>query len=56
MPEDDPTPNNPLGPYFPSEVPTVPGNERKWVALLVAAMLLALLLGQLLRLLIAVFG
>ncbi|MFB6161019.1 MAG: hypothetical protein ABEJ61_07560 [Haloferacaceae archaeon] len=37
----DPTPRNPLAPYYPSEVPGVPGEGRGWFAVLLAAMLLA---------------
>jgi hypothetical protein len=37
MTDRDPTPKNPLSPYYPSEVPDVPGNGRAWVALLLAA-------------------
>ncbi|MFB6282041.1 MAG: hypothetical protein ABEH40_08480 [Haloferacaceae archaeon] len=39
---DDPDPRNPLGPYYPSELPDVPANGRRWVAVLLSA---ALLLG-----------
>ena len=54
MPEDDPEPNDPLGPYYPAELPQVPANGRPWVAILVAALFLALLIGKLLQLLAAV--
>ena len=27
---------NPLGPYYPSEVPRIPGEGRRWLGLLVA--------------------
>ena len=40
MPRDDEEPNNPLSPYYPSEVPDVPANGRTWFALFLAAMLL----------------
>ncbi|MFB6196616.1 MAG: hypothetical protein ABEI80_10625 [Haloplanus sp.] len=40
MPDGDPRPNDPLSPYYPSEVPDVPGDGRTWVALLLAATLL----------------
>jgi hypothetical protein len=40
MPDRDPEPNNPLSPYFPSEVPPLPGTGRRWVALLLVAVLL----------------
>ncbi len=32
--------NNPLSPYYPSETPSVPGNGRKWFAILMTAMFL----------------
>ncbi|MFB6123912.1 MAG: hypothetical protein ABEJ78_10700 [Haloferacaceae archaeon] len=35
-----PDPNDPLSPYFPAETPDVPGNGRKWAALLLALLLL----------------
>ena len=54
MPEDGPDLNNPLGPYFPSRVPPIPGDTRRWVAVLVAGPFLALLLGKLVQLLAAV--
>lgn len=40
MPSGDPRPNNPLSPYFPAEVPPVPGNGRQWFALIMVMMLL----------------
>ncbi len=40
MTERDPEPNNPLSPYFPSEVPPLAGSGRRWVALLLMAVLL----------------
>lgn len=40
MTDSDPKPNEPLSPYFPSEVPDVPGNGRRWFAVLFAAMFL----------------
>lgn len=40
MAGDDPEPNDPLSPYSPSEVPDVPGNGRRWVAILLALMML----------------
>jgi hypothetical protein len=40
MTDDTPDPNEPLSPYYPSEVPDVPGNGRKWVALLVSLLIL----------------
>lgn len=33
--------NSPLSPYYPSETPDVPGEGRRWTALLLAALLLA---------------
>lgn len=35
MTDGDPRPNNPLSPYYPSDVPDVPGNGRTWFALLI---------------------
>jgi hypothetical protein len=37
----DPDPRNPFAPYYPAEVPDLPGEGRTWVALLVTATLLA---------------
>ena len=34
MTTDDPDPNNPLAPYYPSEVPSLPTPGRRWVAIL----------------------
>lgn len=48
MADGDPEPNNPLSPYFPSETPGVPGNGRKWFAVLLA---LTILLGSAYRVL-----
>lgn len=42
MGDGGPEPRNPLAPYYPSEVPDVPGNGRRWVAVLLS---LAVLLG-----------
>lgn len=39
MAESDPEPNNPLSPYYPSEVPDVPGNGRRWFAILLTIIL-----------------
>ncbi|MFB6191813.1 MAG: hypothetical protein ABEI11_00650 [Haloarculaceae archaeon] len=36
----DPKPKNPLEPYYPSEVPDIPGNGRTWFAVLLSALLL----------------
>lgn len=38
---DDPEPNDPLSPYYPSELPDLSGNGRKWVAVLLASLFLA---------------
>jgi hypothetical protein len=40
MTDRDPAPKNPLSPYYPSDVPDVPGDGRKWFAILLSAMLL----------------
>ncbi|SEG67096.1 hypothetical protein [Halobellus limi] len=40
MARSDEEPNNPLSPYYPSEIPDVPANGRTWFAILLAAMLL----------------
>ena len=40
MPGDDGPRKNPLSPYYPSEVPDVPGDGRTWFAVLIAATLL----------------
>ena len=40
MADGDPTPRNPLAPYYPSSVPAIPGDGRRWAALLLAALLL----------------
>lgn len=42
MTDGAPRPNDPLAPYYPSDVPDVPGNGRTWFALLVV---LTMLLG-----------
>jgi hypothetical protein len=36
----DPEPKNPLSPYYPAEIPDLPGNGRAWVAILLSAMFL----------------
>lgn len=41
---DDPDERNPLAPYYPSEVPVVPGGGRRWPAI---ALLLVFALGLL---------
>lgn len=40
MSEDGPRPNNPLSPYYPSEIPSLRGNGRRWVAILLVIVLL----------------
>lgn len=45
---DGPRRNNPLSPYYPSEVPTVPGNTPRWFVLLVVLVLLLSTLAMLL--------
>lgn len=40
MADDDPEPRNPLSPYYPSEVPSLSGNGRRWFALLMVATIL----------------
>ena len=40
MSDGDPKPNDPLSPYFPSEVPAVPGDGRMWFAVLLSLCLL----------------
>lgn len=40
MPEGNPEPKNPLSPYYPSEVPSLSGNGRRWFALLLVAIIL----------------
>jgi len=40
MPESNPEPKNPLSPYYPSEVPSLSGNGRRWFALLLVALIL----------------
>jgi hypothetical protein len=40
MSGNDPEPKNPLGPYYPSDLPSIPGNGRKWVAVLLSILLL----------------
>lgn len=41
MADEEPRPNNPLSPYYPSDVPSVPGSGRRWFAILFALLLLA---------------
>lgn len=40
MSDGGPDRRNPLGPYFPAEVPDIPGRGRRWVAILLVVMLL----------------
>jgi hypothetical protein len=40
MSDDDSPQRDPLSPYYPGDVPEVPGNGRTWFAVLIAAMLL----------------
>ncbi|RMB12885.1 hypothetical protein [Haloplanus aerogenes] len=40
MSDRDPEPKNPLSPYYPSEVPNVPGDGRTWFAVLAVFTLL----------------
>ena len=53
MVDREPESNNPLSPYYPSEPPSIPGNGRKWFALLLA---LTLLLGALYSVLSLLFS
>lgn len=47
MSDKDLKPNNPLSPYYPSEIPDIPGNGRKWFAVLFALIFLSGVLYQL---------
>ena len=40
MVDSDPDSKNPLSPYYPSEVPDVPGSGRRWFAILLALIIL----------------
>ena len=40
MDDGDPDPRNPLSPYYPSDVPTIPGGGRRWFAILWALLIL----------------
>lgn len=40
MDDTDPESNNPLSPYYPSEVPDVPSDGRTWFAILLTVILL----------------
>jgi hypothetical protein len=51
MADSDPEPKNPLSPYYPSEVPSIPGNGRRWFAIFLALVLLGGAAFQLLSLL-----
>jgi len=53
MTEEEPEPNNPLGPYYPSEAPRIPGHGQSWLALLVATILILTAVAGLLELLSA---
>ena len=39
MDGDRPKPNNPLSPFYPSEMPNLGGNGRRWFAILMVAVL-----------------
>ena len=39
MSDAKPDGNEPLSPYYPSDIPDLSGNGRKWVALLLTAMI-----------------
>lgn len=45
-------PNNPLGPYFPSDAPAFSGNGRKWFAIFAAFLLLQGVIAAVLALLL----
>jgi hypothetical protein len=45
-------PNNPLGPYFPSDPPTISGNGRRWFAIFAAFLLLQGVIAAVLALLL----
>jgi hypothetical protein len=38
MGDSDPKPNNPLSPFYPSETPSISGNDRTWVSILLILM------------------
>lgn len=40
MTEDGPRPNDPLGPYYPSEIPSLRGHGRRWIAIILVIVLL----------------
>jgi len=40
MTDREPGPNDPLSPYYPSDIPDIPGNGRTWFAILLSATLL----------------
>lgn len=40
MTDRKPESNNPLSPYYPSDIPDIPGSGRKWFAILLSLMLL----------------
>jgi hypothetical protein len=39
MTDSKPEPNNPLSPYYPSDVPDIPASGRTWFAILLALIL-----------------
>lgn len=41
MTDNDPERNNPLSPYYPSQVPTLRGNGRKWFVALILVLWLS---------------
>lgn len=45
-PEPDPEPRNPLSPYYPSEMPSMEGNGRRWFAILMVLVYASLLVGS----------
>lgn len=51
MADREPRPNNPLGPYYPAEIPNVPGIARTWFALLIAGLILIWAISRILVLL-----
>ena len=52
---DDPEPNNPLAPYYPSEVPNLRGSGRTWFALLFVLLILLGMVYTVVSLVFAVF-
>lgn len=37
----DPKPKNPLSPYYPAEIPPIPGSGRTWFAILLSMLLVS---------------